>query len=233
MTKISTHAKGVAISALIFDFDGLLCDTEGALVLSAREVFASYSAPFPFDRWLTVIGTSSSEDFWVPWLVELSDQTIDPKRVLLEFREHNRDLVARLAPNPGVVAMLDHGDVGNLGLAIASSSPTSWVEPLAKQLGIHERFATIVCREHAPRAKPAPDLYFEAAHRLGVPPNRCVAFEDSHNGSLAAVRAQMHCVAVPSETTETQDFGHVTARVSSLAEIRDLEHLHDLISITE
>jgi HAD superfamily hydrolase (TIGR01509 family) len=228
--RFSTNdAARPIIGALIFDFDGLICDTEGALVLTAEEIFASYGATLPMDKWLGVLGTASAEDFWIPWLQEQTTATVNPEHVLNLFRERNEERVMKLEPNVGVHDLLDMADEHGIGLAIASSSPTSWVLPICQNLDIRHRFATIVCREHALRAKPEPDLYIEASKRLATPAANIVAFEDSHNGSLAAIRAQIKCVVAPNALTHGQDFSHATARVSSLAEIIDLDHLHKLV----
>jgi HAD superfamily hydrolase (TIGR01509 family) len=225
---INNMSKHV-IQALVCDFDGLLCDTEGALVATAREIFTAHGASFPIDRWLLNVGTAGPEDFWVPWLIEGADRHIDTDAVLIEFRARNHARVLQLEPNPGVLALLDLADSHDIPLAIASSSSTSWVEPLTKNLGIFERFTHVVCREHAPRGKPAPDLYIEAANQLRCEPSKMIAFEDSHNGSLAAIRANMSCVVVPNELTASQDFSHASATVTSLNEIRDLDHLQQLV----
>ena len=187
------------LRALIFDFDGLICDTEGCLVAAACEVFAAHGATLPMDRWLDTIGRSSEKDVWVPWLEEAIGRPVDHDLVLSEFDERNHVLIAQLDANPGVHQLLDAADRAEIPAAIASSSPTRWVEPLLDQLGLRARFVTVVCREHAHRAKPAPDLYVEALRRLDVPATSAVAFEDSYNGSLAAVAAGITCVAVPNE----------------------------------
>jgi HAD superfamily hydrolase (TIGR01509 family) len=208
------------IHAFILDFDGLICDTEGALAEAGRRLFASHGAELPMDRWLQQIGLAGPANFWVPWLEEAIGREVDEVEVMAAFEVHNHTRLAALEPNPGVVDLLDLADRHGIALGVASSSPVAWVEPLLDQLALRERFATIVCREHAVRAKPAPDLYLEAARRLAVEPARCVAFEDSHNGSLAAVAAGMTCVAVPNEVTASQDFGHADLVLARLTMAR-------------
>jgi beta-phosphoglucomutase-like phosphatase (HAD superfamily) len=102
-------------------------------------------------------------------------------------------------------------------LAIASSSPHRWVDRHLATHGLFERFDTIVCRDDVAQAKPAPDLYLEVLRRFDAPATAAVAFEDSHNGSLAAKRAGLHCVVVPTPMTATQDFSHVDQLVPTLA----------------
>lgn len=205
--------------ALIFDFDGLICDTEACLLESARKVFARFGAPFPSDKWLDTIGTASPRNFWIPWLEEGVGDSIDEREALAEFEEHNRVAVAQLVPNRGVVELLDIAQEEGIAVGIASSSSRSWVSGLLDQLGIGSRFAHLLTRDDVTHAKPAPDLYLLAAERFATQPRRCIAFEDSFNGSLAAVRAGMPCVVVPSELTTHQDLSHASHRVGHLGEV--------------
>jgi putative hydrolase of the HAD superfamily len=218
-----------SVQAIVFDFDGLICDTEGAQVRAARSVFADHGAELPLGRWTELIGTATDERFWIPWLEEQVGN-IDRDRIHAEFRRRNSDEAALLQLNDGVLAMLDSVASLSLPVAIASSSQRSWVVPLATRLGINERFVTIVCREDAPRAKPSPDLYVEALRRLGVSSEHTsltIAFEDSRNGSLAAKAAGMTCIAIPGELTRSQDFSHVDHVVGSMTDLT-LNHRSEL-----
>jgi HAD superfamily hydrolase (TIGR01509 family) len=211
-----------AVRAIVFDFDGLICDTEGAQVRAVREVFTAHNATLPLKRWVEVIGTATDDDFWVPWLEEQTGR-VNRKSVVRQFQSKNNREVAKLDLNPGVVSLLDAAARLDLPVAIASSSPSDWVVPLARRFGIESRFATIVCREHALRAKPAPDLYVEALRRLGIGSNQSastLALEDSRNGSLAAKAAGMKCVAVPCALTKSQDFSHVDHVLESMTRVQ-------------
>jgi HAD superfamily hydrolase (TIGR01509 family) len=205
--------------ALIFDFDGLICDTEGCLLGAGRLVFLRHGVEFPLQRWLHVIGTANPHNFWVPWLEEGLGAKVDEGEVLEEFELHNREATQRLTPNRGVVELLDLADEEGIGVGVASSSSIDWVGGLLDQLGLRSRFSHILTRDDVANAKPAPDLYLLAADRFDAKPQHCVAFEDSHNGSLAAKRAGMPCVVVPSELTSQQDLSHAEQRVEHLGEI--------------
>lgn len=216
--------------ALIFDFDGLICDTEVALMHAAQDLFADHGVELPVDRWLEVVGTASPVDFWVPWLEELLGRGVDRDDVLVDHRRREQERSVLLRPNDGVLALLGGAEEHGIPCAIASSSPTTWVEPFLERFGIRSRFATVVCREHAARAKPHPDLYLAAAERLGVRPERCVALEDSRNGSLAAVAAGMRCIVVPNVITASQDVDHAHLVIHSLAAI-DVPKLRALLDL--
>lgn len=226
LLPLTKHPSIRVPTAIVFDFDGLICDTEGAQVTAVSAIFESYGAIFPLDRWLQTIGTSTAEDNWVPWLAEQVVGHFDGRKALRDFWAHNRDLVKALKPNPGIESLLDMASSASVPVAIASSSPSTWIEPLLVNIGLRSAFEIIVSREQVVHAKPAPDLYLLALKRLGLASAEfVVALEDSRNGSLAAVAAGLHCVAVPGEVTTQQDFSHVHLRLETLAGINDLHEL--------
>jgi putative hydrolase of the HAD superfamily len=225
-TKPTTLSNRRLPTAIVFDFDGLICDTEGAQVAAVSAVFEQHGARFPLDRWLQTIGTSTAEDNWVPWLAEQLTGNFDRDRAFADFKAINGELVGALKPNPGVESILDMATSSGVPVAIASSSPSSWIKPLLVSLGLSDAFSIVVSREHVVHAKPAPDLYLLAMKRLGLADaDHAVALEDSRNGSLAAVAAGMHCVAIPGPVTAQQDFSHVQRRLTSLATINSLHEL--------
>lgn len=219
----------MTVRALFFDFDGLLVDTEHALFAAAGDVFASYGAAVPVDKWLDQVGRAGPDDFWMPWLIEVAVRRVDISVAMEEYREAMQSRVDHLGPKPGVLDLLDGAKSCGYRTGVVSSSPTTWVEPLLDRIGLRGAFETVVCREHATHAKPAPDLYLEGARRLDVDCQASVAFEDSHNGSKAAVRAGMTCVAVPGELTRTQDFSHVHLVLDSLA-AADLDVIRSIVT---
>jgi beta-phosphoglucomutase-like phosphatase (HAD superfamily) len=104
----------------------------------------------------------------------------------------------------------------------ASSSRPPLIAATLEAIGVETLFEVVVSAAAVGRGKPAPDVFLEAARRLGVPPARCLVIEDSHNGVAAARAAGMRCVAIPCETTRHQDFGQATARLARLADLLDL-----------
>ncbi len=214
-------------NALIFDFDGLICDTEGCLVRAAERVFERHQVAFPFDKWLEVVGTASPTNFWVSWLREGADRSIDEREALAEFDEYNLAAIAELSPNAGVIELLDLARSNDIALGVASSSSIGWVGRLLEQLEIRDRFAHVITRDDVTHAKPAPDLYLLAAKRFGSDPAHCLALEDSHNGSLAAIRAGMPVVVVPNDLTKHQDLSHATHSVDTLHDVT-LDLLRDI-----
>jgi HAD superfamily hydrolase (TIGR01509 family) len=207
--------------AAILDFDGLILETEGPGFESWRALFREHGADYTLAECQELVGTPETAHALfearcgrpADWAV------LERRRKELEDRIHEG-----LSLQPGVEALLRQARALGLGLAVASSSPHGWVE---RHLGVHglsAAFDHLVCVEDAPRAKPAPDLYLEAVRRLGATPATAVAFEDSYNGALAARRAGLWCVAVPTPMTAGQDLSHADAVVPTLEGL-DLEAL--------
>jgi HAD superfamily hydrolase (TIGR01509 family) len=203
------------IRALIFDFDGLILDTESALIRSYADVHDAHRVPFDYSRFLRAVG--HADYTFQPW----SDFPAAHDRIALEA-ERQRTKIGRLellAPLPGVIDLLDEARAAAVPIAVASNSEHSWVEPHLARLGLLDRFAFIACREDVPSPKPEPDLYKLVLENFGLRGHEAIAFEDSHTGSLAAKRAHLWCVAAPGPSTTHHDFAHVDLRVASLAEV--------------
>lgn len=199
--------------AAILDFDGLILETEGPCFEAWRAVFREHGGDYALADYLRILGTSETARavFEARCGVPADWSAVDRRRRELEDRLHEG-----LSLQPGVEALLRQARDLGLGLAVASSSSRRWVERHLRAHGLLDWFDHLVCREDAPRAKPEPDLYLEAARRLGVPPAAAVAFEDSYNGTLAARRAGLRCVAVPTPMTGGQDLSHADAIVPTL-----------------
>ena len=105
----------------------------------------------------------------------------------------------------GIRELLDALDQAEVPVAIASTSPASWVIPASERIGLRERFKVIVTGDQVLRRKPAPDLYLEATRRLGVDPLRSVALEDSAPGIRAACAAGLKTIAIRHSLTERHD----------------------------
>lgn len=194
-------ARECMIAALIFDFDGLLVDTETPALESWRSIYREYGCELTMEVWAGVLGTSGTFD--APgYLVSLLQQRrspIPPDLAALRARrnEIKQQLCARQPLLPGVLVLLDQADARRLPCAVASSSSRAWVEGWLRQHAIYERFACIRTAEDVAQTKPSPDLFLSAAACLDMSPPRCLVFEDSPNGILAARAAGMPCVAVP------------------------------------
>jgi HAD superfamily hydrolase (TIGR01509 family) len=210
------------IRALVFDFDGLILDTETPLIDAYAEVHALHGVPFDRPAFMRSVG--QADYAFDPW--HGFSPHADRAALELERRARKDELLLRQPILPGVVALLDAARANGLRIGLASNSEHSWCDPHLTRVGLFERFDFIACREDAPSPKPEPDLYKLVLNQFGLRGHEAIALEDSHTGSLAAKRANMWVVAVPNAATAHHDFAHVDLRVASLSSV----NLADLVA---
>jgi HAD superfamily hydrolase (TIGR01509 family) len=193
------------ISALIFDFDGLMVDTETPAFVSWQRIYAEHGHELTLERWQGALGSSHGFDA-LAYLADLV-RTVEPGRDLdtaLIAADRQRlkvQLSAGYGLLPGVVDLLDAAEAAGLLCAVASSSSRTWVEGWLSRLGLRERFVAVQTADDVVWTKPDPALFLQAAAGLGHPPAACLVFEDSANGIRAARAAGCPVVAVPGPTT--------------------------------
>lgn len=191
---------------VLFDFDGVLVDTEWAIYEAWLRTFRAHGHDLPLELYTRCIG--SDFDTWSPktHLEDLTGRAFDWHD--LDSRRQTeivRDL-SGAGPMSGVVACLEHLAAAGVPRAVVSSSSHHWVDGWLERLGLEHWFCEVVCRGDAPRIKPAPDLYLEAVKRFGTGPEACLVIEDSLNGVLAARAAGCPVWAVPNRVTRGLDF---------------------------
>lgn len=202
------------IRALVLDFDGLILDTESAVIDAYRAVHAAHGVPFDEAEFKRSIGVAAYA--FDPWRGFGSEA--DRVALEVERRRVNHELDRALPVLPGVLPLLDAARARALQLGLASNSSHAHCERHLGRLGLLDRFDFLACREDAPSPKPEPDLYKVVLNRFGLRGREAIAFEDSHTGSLAAKRAGLWTVAVPNPLTAHHDFAHVDLRLASLVE---------------
>jgi HAD superfamily hydrolase (TIGR01509 family) len=203
------------VRALVFDFDGLIIDTEGPVYESWAEVYRHYGQELSLDFWKTIIGRGSN--YFDP-LVELETRLgrqLEGEAIRAERRVRTMELVEALSVLPGVVEWRDEARVLGARLGVASSSGRGWVTGHLERLGL-AGWDCIRCLEDVERPKPAPDLYLSVLDCLGVRPREAIAVEDSTHGVEAAKGAGLFCVAVPSSLTAEHDFRRADLVLKSL-----------------
>jgi len=207
------------IRALIFDFDGLILDSETPTFTSWAEVFRSQGAELRLEVWSRYIGLVHGSFDPQEHLERALGRPVDMAPLRAEKRRRFLEMVLAQPVMPGVLDYLDGARRLGLKAAVASSAPGEYVRGELLRLGLFERFDAVKCGEDAPRCKPAPDLYLAAAGALGVAPGEAVALEDSPNGVAAAKAAGLYCVAVPNAVTCGLDLSAADLIVGSLAEL--------------
>jgi HAD superfamily hydrolase (TIGR01509 family) len=206
------------IRALVFDFDGLILDTEEPVYRSWLEVYRAHGEELPFERWVQIVGSTTIGFHPQHHLEERLGRSL-PKEVLDRRVGRRTELVLAEKLLPGVAEHLEEARSSGLKLGVASSSTRDWVSGHLARLGILDRFDCLRCRDDVTNVKPEPDLYLAVLNCLGVLATEAIAIEDSPNGVLAAKRAGMRCVAIPNSITARLDLGQADLLLSSLADV--------------
>ena len=204
------------IRAVIFDFDGLIVDTEGPIFEVWQRIYREREQELPRERWLTIIGTASGPFDPVVDLGERTGITLSADELNALERLYYREATAAQKLLPGVAWYLRDAKRMGLKTAIASSSSREWVVEHLEKFGITDRFDVLASKDDVTTTKPDPELYELALDRLGVESNGAIALEDSSNGIEAARAAGLFCVAVPNAMTSHLDLSAADLRLESL-----------------
>lgn len=208
----------MTLKALIFDFDGLILDTETPDFLVLSEQYRRFGVELRPERWVHGLGTTGGYDPYGE-LEELTGMTLDREALHREHRERYIALCNQQPLQPGVCELIAAAQVRGIRLAVASSASRGWVEGWLEHHAIRAYFACVRTRSDGLRVKPAPDLFLSAAVCLDVAPEHCVVLEDSPNGIRAAAAAGMRCVAVPVALLDAFPLPPHTLRLRSLADL--------------
>lgn len=217
----------MSIEAVVFDFDGVIIDTETPDFTTWQDEFRDHGVELSRDLWSGYIGSSVGTFDIYSHLEELTGQTLDRDEVGPRRRGRYLEAVNANPLLPGVMDYLSTARQLGLKVAIASNSSRDWVEGHVAHRGLGGYFEAIRTRDDVEALKPAPDVYLAALDAVGVPPDRAVAIEDSPTGAAAAVAAGLFCVAVPNGMTEALEFARYDLRTGSLAEMA----LPDLLAL--
>jgi|SRR5215204_655815 len=217
------------VAAVIFDLDGVLLDSEAAWVEVKREYTEKAGGRWKDEAQWDMLGMSSIE-----WSRYMHDELAVPDppeeissavagRLAERYREHLPLLPGAIE---AVCSLARHWPLG-----LASSSNRKVIDLVLEEAELTDGFAATVSSEEVERGKPAPDVYLEAARRLGVGPTACVAIEDSANGIRAADAAEMTVIAVPNTDfpPESDALALADLTLSSLEELSP-ERVRGLVS---
>lgn len=207
------------IRGLVFDFDGLILDTEVPEFRAWCDVYQHYGAALDLSAWAVCIGTSSSAFDAHAHLEAQLGRSLDRDVLRSAQRSRWAELIAAEVTLPGVEAYLVAARRLGLKVGLASSSTRDWVAGHLARLGLLTYFDCLKCRDDVGRTKPDPLPYTAALAALDLRPDEAVALEDSPNGILAARRAGMFVVAVPNAVTGRLDLQQADLIVPSLGDL--------------
>ena len=201
---------------IIFDFDGVLVDTEWAIYQSWVQLYAREGQEISIATYAPCLGAGYSH--WDPaaHLEKLTGRKYDwdketpARQAVLEADLERSGLM------DGAIELLDWCAEQGIGLTVASSSSRRWVQGWLERLGIYARFAGVFTRTDGYAVKPAPDLFLAAQQCLGLDKEECLIIEDSENGTISARNAGIPCVAIPNRMTEQSDFSRAAYLCASL-----------------
>jgi putative hydrolase of the HAD superfamily len=208
------------LEAVVFDFDGVIIDSETPEYEAYRTLFEQAGSQLPVDEWTSQVGIWADDQDLV-WHQRLCGRCRTPP-TLEYFRLEKRRLFGERLPllaMSGIEELLDALVAESIPIGIASSSPARWVMSVAARLGIAGRIQAIVTADDVAKRKPEPDVYLEALRRLGVRPACTVAIEDSGPGIAAALAAGLKTVVIPHWLTDRHDLTAAHLRVSSAADM--------------
>lgn len=207
------------IKALIFDFDGLILETEEPIYIAWQEIYQDYGCQITFDNWSNFIGTT--EHAFDP-LEELQAQVgyeLPREQLYSRQRKRESEMVLEREIMPGVLDYLEEAKSLNLKIGLASSSSCAWVTGHLERLGLIQYFDSIKGSDDVSYTKPDPELYLAAIEDLGILPREGVVLEDSVNGIIAAKKSGLFCVWVPNALTKRTSTDLADLRLDSLADL--------------
>jgi HAD superfamily hydrolase (TIGR01509 family) len=207
------------IRAVIFDFDGLILDTEVPEFQTWQEIYQAHGCELALEVWATGLGTSA--DAFDPYthLETQLGRLLDREVIQRQRRQRYQELLEATSVLPGVREYIAEAKRLGLHLGVASSSSREWVVGHLTELGLYAHFDCIKCRDDVPRVKPDPALYQAVVEVLALQPSQAIALEDSPNGIAAAKRAGLFCIAVPNQLTCQLPLEQADLQLRSLAEL--------------
>ncbi len=207
----------MSLQALIFDFDGLILDTETPIFEAWRECYEDHGHKLELATYTRCVGSNFTHYNPASELERLIDRSLEWGTLDEKRRDRVQELLREKRPMPGVVDLLEEARAHRLPCAVASSSSREWVEVWLGTLALREFFEHVVTLDDVEHPKPSPQLFETAVRKLNVNPERTIIFEDSLNGLRAARAAGVPCVIVPNPVTEALEFEGMAFRLESLA----------------
>ena len=211
------------LDTVIFDMDGLLIDSEPLWSEAAREVFARYGIKLTAAEYATTTGMRTKE--FVEWWFNIHKieavHQADAERDILTAIVNK--VSAKGKPMPGVAHIFNFFIERNFKIGMATSSGDALIDVVINKLGIRNYLQVISSAAELPYGKPHPQVYLNCAAALDSHPTRCICFEDSFNGLIAAKAARMRCVVVPAAHDRLNvKFNAADLKISSLQNFNGL-----------
>jgi HAD superfamily hydrolase (TIGR01509 family) len=209
----------MAVEAVVFDFDGLMMDTESTMLASWQHEWRWHGLDLDTRRFFADHGGDLNEARYAQLAAAVGpayDQAASHAR-RLAYRDRLNESLPLM---PGIADWLSQAARLGLRLAVATSSPRGWASRHLGGQGSLAVFEFLACGDEVAQAKPDPGVYLLALERLGLPADRVVAVEDSPHGVAAAQAAGLRCVAIPNPHADPARFATADLLLSSAAQLR-------------
>ena len=213
------------IRGLIFDFDGLIVDTETAIYDAWRELYATFGQELHLADYVRCVGSDFAQYNPQSVLEERHGSPIEWESHLGKKDARVREWLDAQDTRPGFRELIAEAVATDVPRAVASSSSRDWVGSWLEKLALAPHFPEIRCRDDVARIKPEPDLFLAAAEAIGVDPSEALVLEDSENGLRAAHAAGIRCVIIHNPITAGGTFPGALARFDSFAAVGGLQKL--------
>ncbi len=207
------------IKGIIFDFDGLICDTETPELRAWEALFNDYSLIFPFDRYQETIGSVHNDETPFIFLEEMLAQPINRVKTKEKFTYVRNKLIELEPIRPGILDYIKKANSYHLKVGLASSSPRAWIDYHLNRLKISAYFGCIKTFNDVSKTKPDPELYLKTLDCMNLKPNAVIALEDSPNGVAAAKKAGVFVAVFPNEVTGNFDFDNADLLIDSIEDM--------------
>lgn len=216
------------IKAVIFDFDGLILDTETPWYKTYSEIYREYGAVLPLETWAQCVG--ADEELFDPYdyLEKCINRPVDRDSLKELSEQKYASFIKDKSINPGVLDCLETAKSLGLKIGLASSSGREWVEGFLKNLNLLSYFDFLCTREQVKKVKPDPELYLNVLNHFQISGKEAVALEDSPHGAKAAKEAGIYCVIVPNDITGKLKFNSYDLKVDSLSDLNLAELVEKL-----
>lgn len=208
----------MTLAAIVFDFDGLIVDTENPGFISWQEIYREFGAALNIDDWRHATGYIGGFDPGIH-LERILGRKLDWSHIMPRRDARNWELTLQACVLPGIRELMQSARDRQLRIGVASNSENGWVEGGLRRLGLRDYVEVVVTRDMVLNPKPAPDIYLKAVQTLHVQSTNAVALEDSEPGCRAAKRAGLKAVAIPNRFSELQDLSIADLIVKSASDL--------------
>ena len=217
----------IFMDAVIFDFDGIIADTDSFYIKYLKNYFAKLGVIVGDEDIVHLTGFTFSKR--IDYINEKYGTTVTKEDFKEDtYEKMNQEMCEKVEIKEGLLELLQEIKENNIKLGIASSNSTKNILFYLEKFGIRDLFSEIVAIEDTEHAKPAPDAYEKAVRYLNKKPGKCVAIEDTSVGIESAFQAGLKTVAIPNKFTMSHDFSKADLIVNSFKEL-SFEKLEDLV----